>query len=101
MRHMAEVVETEAFAKWLKALRDPIGRRGIIRRLARIVSTDNFGDHAGIGDGVSELRIDAGPGYRIYYTIRGERVVLLLCGGDKDSQERDIRRAKEMAAQLG
>lgn len=97
---MAEVVETETFSKWLKALRDPIGRRAIVRRLARIVSTDHFGDHAGIGEGVSELRIDAGPGYRIYYTIREGRVMLLLCGGDKDSQERDIKRAKEMAAQL-
>lgn len=97
---MAEVVESETFSKWLKALRDPIGRRVIVRRLARIVSTDHFGDHAGIGEGVSELRIDAGPGYRIYYTIRDARVVLLLCGGDKDSQVRDIRRAKEMAAEL-
>lgn len=97
---MAEVVETETFSKWLKGLRDPIGRRGIVRRLARIASTDHFGDHAGVGDGVSELRIDFGPGYRVYYTIQGERVVLLLCGGDKDSQDRDIRRAKEMAAEL-
>lgn len=97
---MTEVVETETFSKWLKALRDPLGRRAIVRRLARIVSTDHFGDHAGIGDGVSKLRIDVGPGYRIYYTVRGGEVVLLLCGGDKDSQERDIRRAKEMAADL-
>ncbi|MFL6857042.1 MAG: type II toxin-antitoxin system RelE/ParE family toxin [Allosphingosinicella sp.] len=97
---MAEVVETEAFSKWLKALRDPLGRRGILRRLARLVSTDHFGDHAGVGDGVSELRIDVGPGYRVYYTIREARVVLLLCGGDKDTQERDIKKAKGMAVQL-
>jgi putative addiction module killer protein len=97
---VAEVVETETFAKWLKGLRDPLGRRGILRRLTRLATTDNFGDHAGVGDGVSELRIDAGPGYRLYYTIREGRVVLLLCGGDKDSQERDIRKAKEMAADL-
>src|SRR3954470_22081277 len=95
---MAEVVQTEEFASWLKALRDPLGRRAILRRLARIVSTDHFGDHAGVGDGVSELRIDVGPGYRVYYTVRDGRIVLLLCGGDKDSQERDIRIAKEMAA---
>lgn len=99
-RQMAQVVETETFTKWLKRLRDPIGRRGIVSRIARIVSIDNFGDHAGLGDGVSELRIHAGPGYRIYYTTCGEELVLLLCGGDKDSQERDIKRAKEMAAQL-
>lgn len=97
---MIEVVETEIFSKWLKALRDPIGRRSIVSRIARILSTNNFGDHAGVGDGVSELRIHAGPGYRVYYTIRGEEIVLLLCGGDKDSQERDITRAKEMAAEL-
>ena len=97
---MAEIVETETFSKWLKALRDPLGRRGILRRLARIASTDNFGDHASVGDGVSELRIDVGPGYRVYYTIREKRAVWLLGGGDKDSQERDIKRAKEMAAQL-
>ncbi|HEX8669589.1 MAG TPA: type II toxin-antitoxin system RelE/ParE family toxin [Allosphingosinicella sp.] len=97
---MAEVVETEAFAQWMKRLRDPLGRRAILRRIARIVSTDNFGDHAGVGDGVSELRVDVGPGYRVYYTIREGAVVLLLCGGDKDSQERDIRKAKEMAAEL-
>jgi putative addiction module killer protein len=97
---MAEVVETEAFAKWVKALRDPLGRRGIVRRIARIASTDHFGDHSSVGDGVSELRIDVGPGYRVYYAIREERVVLLLCGGDKGSQDRDIRRAKEMAARL-
>lgn len=97
---MAEIVETEAFSKWLKALRDALGRRAIVRRLARIASTDNFGDHASVGDGVSELRIDVGPGYRLYYTIREGRVVWLLGGGDKDSQERDIRRAKEMAGAL-
>jgi len=97
---MTEVVETEAFSKWLRELRDPLGRRGILRRLVRILSTDNFGDHTGVGDGVSELRIDVGPGYRVYYTIREGQVVLLLCGGDKDSQARDIKRAKEMAAEL-
>jgi len=97
---MTEIVETEEFSKWLKGLRDPLGRRAILRRLARIAATDNFGDHAGVGDGVSELRIDVGPGYRVYYTIRGGRIVWLLGGGDKDRQERDIRKAKEMAAQL-
>jgi putative addiction module killer protein len=97
---MAEVVETETFSKWLRALRDPLGRRSVLRRIARIVSTDNFGDYAGVGDGVSELRVDVGPGYRVYYALRGGLVVLLLCGGDKDSQERDIKRAKEMAAEL-
>jgi putative addiction module killer protein len=55
-----QVAETEIFSKWLKALHDPLGRRSVLRRIARIVSTDNFGDHAGVGGGVSELRIDVG-----------------------------------------
>jgi putative addiction module killer protein len=97
---MAEIVETEAFSTWLKGLRDPLGRRAVLRRLARIAATDNFGDHAGVGGGVSELRIDVGPGYRVYYTIREGRIVWLLGGGDKDMQERDIRKAKEMAGEL-
>jgi len=93
------VVETATFAKWLKRLRDQTGRRAIVRRVARIVATDNLGDHASVGDGVSELRIHIGPGYRIYYTIRGEELILVLCGGAKDSQERDIERAKALAAE--
>ena len=97
---MAEVVETTAFSKWLKALRDPIGRRAVLRRIGRIAATDNFGDHASVGDGVSELRIDSGPGYRVYYTLFEGRVVWLLGGGAKGSQVRDIKRAKEMAADL-
>jgi putative addiction module killer protein len=97
---MAQVFETETFTKWLKGLRDAVGRRNIVRRIARIVSTDNFGDHARVGDGVSELRIHVGPGYRVYYTIRQEQVVLLLCGGAKGSQQHDIAKAKELAADL-
>jgi putative addiction module killer protein len=100
MRHVAQVDETEAFVKWLKGLRDQLGRRAIMRRIARIVSTGNFGDCASVGSGVSELRIHVGPGYRIYYTIREEQVVLLLSGGDKGSQDRDIENAKRMASEL-
>jgi len=85
----------------VQGLRDPLGRRSIVRRIARIVATDNFGDHAGVGEGVSELRIDTGPGYRVYYTVREGEIVLLLCAGDKDSQDRDMARAKQMAAELG
>jgi putative addiction module killer protein len=97
---VGEVVETAAFSKWLKALRDPIGRRAVLRRIGRIVATDNFGDYASVGDSVSELRIDVGPGYRVYYTIREGLVVWLLGGGDKGSQDRDIERAKQLAAEL-
>ncbi|HVQ09089.1 MAG TPA: type II toxin-antitoxin system RelE/ParE family toxin [Allosphingosinicella sp.] len=95
-----QVVESDLFTKWLKTLRDPIGRRMVLRRIARIAISDEFGDHAGIGSGVSELRIHTGPGYRVYYTIQGEELVLLLCGGDKDSQARDVAKAKGLATQL-
>ena len=94
------VRETETFAKWLKTLKDAIARRQINSRLARIASTGNFGDFASVGGGISELRIHVGAGYRVYYTLREGKVVLLLCGGDKGSQDRDIRRAREMSAAL-
>jgi putative addiction module killer protein len=97
---MRTIRETSLFSDWLKGLRDAAAKRQIVRRLARIASMDHFGDFASVGEGVSELRIHAGPGYRVYYTLRGEEMVVLLCGGTKDDQERDIRRAKEMAAQI-
>ena len=96
-----EVRETREFAAWLRALRDPIGRRQIVSRIARIATMGSFGDFASVGDGVSELRIRVGPGYRVYYTLRGKDVVILLAGGDKGSQERDLQRAKEIAARVG
>jgi len=93
-------LSTVTFAKWLKGLRDPLGKRAILRRVGRIAAMGSFGDHAGVGGGVSELRVDVGPGYRVYYAIRGEVMVLLLCGGDKDSQARDIEKAKKQAAEV-
>ena len=97
---MITVRETEQFSEWLKGLRDVIAKRQINKRIARIVSTGNYGDFASVGDGVSELRVHVGPGYRVYYSRRGEEVVILLCGGDKSSQDRDIRQAKEIAAEI-
>jgi putative addiction module killer protein len=97
---MIEVRQTPEFADWLSSLRDPIGRRQILSRIVRIQSTGNFGDFASVGGGVSELRIHTGPGYRVYYTMVGAEIVLLLCGGDKGSQDRDIAKAKEMVAGL-
>lgn len=82
------------FKEWLFKLRDGRTRKVIARRLSRIAQ-DNFGDHKPCRDGVWELRIDFGPGYRIYYAISGVRVVLLLCGGDKSTQTSDINRACE------
>lgn len=96
---MLAVEQTNDFAAWLGGLRDDNGRRRIIARLVRLQS-GSLGDHRSVGGKVSELRIDAGPGYRVYFTKRGRTVILLLCGGDKDTQARDIEKAKEMAAQL-
>ena len=96
---MNEFLRTEDFDEWLRALRDPVGKARILARL-RSASQGNFGDCEPVGEGVSEMRIHAGPGYRVYFTRRGRTVYLLLCGGDKSSQQKDIRRAKELAAQL-
>ena len=81
------------FSKWFKNQKDYLLKTKILKRLDQI-EQGNFGDFKTIGDGVSELRINYGPGYRIYYTIRGNMVVILLCGGDKSSQKSDIEKAK-------
>jgi len=96
---MFEIRQTEAFRTWMRDLRDAQGRAVIARRVQRMAA-GNFGDHKSVGGKVSELRVPVGPGYRVYYTLRGRDLVVLLCGGDKDSQHRDIARAKELAAQL-
>lgn len=82
----------EPFTLWLNGLRDQIGRQRILARVTRLTQ-GNYGDHASVGEGVSELRLFFGPGYRVYFGEQGDTVVVLLCGGDKDSQERDIRQA--------
>ena len=91
---MNEVRETAEYSDWLSTLKDTKARARILVRMKR-VEAGNFGDHKSVGDGVSELKFDFGPGYRAYYTIRGETVVFLLCGGDKDSQEQDIVSTKK------
>ena len=96
---MLEVCSTAEFLAWLTALRDVSARARISKRIDR-VALGNFGDTKQVGDGVSELRFTFGPGYRVYYTRRGDVVVILLCGGDKGSQERDIERAKAMAKEI-
>jgi len=82
----------DLFADWLGSLRDMTAKIAISRRVNR-VEQGNFGDHKALRDGVWELRIDVGPGYRVYYSLSGKQIVLLLCGGDKRSQGRDIDRA--------
>jgi putative addiction module killer protein len=79
---------------WLNGLKDRVAKANIALRVARL-ELDLFGDTRSVGDGVWELKIDAGPGYRLYYARSGKDVVLLLCGGDKGSQKRDILTAKE------
>jgi putative addiction module killer protein len=96
---MIEVRQTEAFRIWLEGLRDRRAAAKIAARLARL-ELGNFGDVEPVGEGVSELRIHYGPGYRAYLSQRGKVLVVMLCGGDKSSQDRDVKRAKEMAREL-
>ena len=96
---MIEVRQTEEFADWLVSLRDGVAAKRIKQRIAR-VQIGLFGDVKPVGEGLSELRVDHGPGYRVYFARRGDILVILLCGGDKGTQSRDIARAKAMAEQL-
>jgi len=93
------VETTEVFDDWLEGLSDQVGREAIVTRIVRL-EAGLFGDVASVGDRLSELRIHVGAGYRVYFTKRGQRVVILLCGGDKGSQRRDIQRAKDLVAQV-
>lgn len=95
---MVRFKQSETFRKWHRKLRDGKAKALIAARLQRLLG-GNPGDVEPVGDGVSELRIHYGPGYRVYYQQRGELLILLLCGGDKSTQERDIRAAKRIAAQ--
>jgi putative addiction module killer protein len=91
---------SQAFADWLDSLRDTIGKARIIARL-RAAEHGNFGDCESVGEAVYEMRVHYGPGYRMYFTRRGEVVYLLLVGGDKSTQKRDIKRAIQMAQNIG
>ncbi|POO54942.1 type II toxin-antitoxin system RelE/ParE family toxin [Agrobacterium rosae] len=96
---MFTIRETEEFAEWLASLRDVQARARIARRVYRLAD-GNPGDVKPVGESVSELRIDYGPGYRVYFIQDGKVVIVLLCGGDKSSQRRDIARAKKLAKAL-
>lgn len=93
------VEQTPEFEAWLRGLRDGVARAIIARRIAR-VAAGNMGDVKPVGDGVSELRIDHGPGFRVYFVRQGAALIVLLCGGDKGSQVRDIARAKTLAQEV-
>ncbi|MCO5129501.1 MAG: type II toxin-antitoxin system RelE/ParE family toxin [Xanthobacteraceae bacterium] len=96
---MYEVFKTAEFDTWLVNLKDQVGKARIVSRIERL-EQGNPGDAASVGDGISELRIHSGPGYRVYYKQTGRMIVLLLCGGDKSTQQRDIQRAKALVAEL-
>lgn len=93
------VETTLEFEKWIRTLKDTSAKTRIVRRLERI-EAGNFGDCKTVGDGVSELRIHVGAGYRVYYTIHGNIVVLMLIGGDKSTQSKDIAKAKQLKKDL-
>lgn len=94
-----DVETTDEFDSWLEGLADDQAKEAIATRIVRVQS-GLFGDYVSVGDKVSELRIHCGPGYRVYYTLRGKLLVILLAGGTKRSQKKDIRKAKELAAGL-
>ena len=96
---MPEIRETTVFSEWLADLRDDRAKARVASRIRRL-AFGNPGDVRPVGEGVSELRIDYGPGYRVYFVRRGEEVIVILCGEDKRTQDRDIARAKDMAGQL-
>lgn len=96
---MYTIAKTDVFEEWLSKLRDQRGKAKIIIRIKR-AEIGNFGDCAPVGEGVSEMRIHAGPGYRVYFVQHETTVFVLLCGGDKSTQEEDIERAKQLATLL-
>ncbi len=96
---MIELRKTAVFAKWLDGIQDIRARARILVRIERL-STGNPGDVKSVGEGVSELRIDYGSGYRVYYKKQGRKVIILLAGGDKKSQTKDIKTALRMARDL-
>ena len=96
---MLVILRSAEFDAWLSALADSKEKARILARL-RSAAFDNFGDCESVGEGVSEMRIHHGPGFRVYFVRHGAAVYVLLCGGDKSSQRRDIARAKRMAREL-
>ena len=96
---MIEIRKTETYSQWIDALKDVQGRARILVRIERLAA-GNPGDVKSVGEGVSELRMDFGPGYRVYFKKSGQEIIILLAGGDKGSQEKDIEKAKELARNL-
>jgi len=93
---MYYIEKTTEFDKWLRKLRDLRAKAKILFRLQKIESDAHFGDCKPVGDGISELKINYAKGYRIYFKIKGDKIIILLIGGDKSTQQEDIERAKEI-----
>ena len=96
---MITVRETDCFKEWIRGVKDKIAQSVINARIRRL-SAGNFGDARAVGGGVSELRVDYVPGFRVYFTRSGKEIVILLCGGDKSSQSADIETAKQTAQNI-
>ena len=96
---MYEVRQTDEFAEWLQGLADARAKARIAARIQRAAHGD-LGDVVSVGEGVLEMRIDYGAGYRVYFVTCKRELIVLLCGGDKSTQKRDIRRAKELAEEV-
>jgi putative addiction module killer protein len=96
---MVDIKKTDVYARWLDNLRDIRARARVLARVERLAA-GNPGDVKSVGEGVSEMRIDYGPGYRVYFTRRGNEIVILLAGGDKSTQNTDIKTAQELACNL-
>jgi putative addiction module killer protein len=96
---MYTIQQTHKFSQWLIKLKDIRARIAVVRRLERAQS-GNLGNVKSVGESVFEMRVDMGPGYRLYYTMRGDELIILLVGGDKSTQQRDIEKAIEMAKEM-
>ncbi|MBI4689546.1 MAG: type II toxin-antitoxin system RelE/ParE family toxin [Nitrospirae bacterium] len=96
---MREIRKTERYVRWLDGLRDIRTRAKVLARVERLAA-GNPGDVSPVGEGVSELRINYGSGYRVYYTMRGRKIIILLAGGDKSTQAADIKKALSLARNL-
>jgi putative addiction module killer protein len=94
--HTMQIVQSDVFTAWLDNVKDERAAARIVTRIRRM-EIGNAGEVRSVGEGVSEIRVDYGPGYRVYFTSRGSTLVILLCGGDKKSQRKDIALAKRMA----
>ena len=93
------VEKTDEFVQWLDTLKDQAGRARVLVRVERLIA-GNAGKHRTLTHGVAELKIDSGPGYRVYYTLRGTRLLILLAGGNKSTQQKDIALATKLAQQF-